>query len=117
VVIGVSDTTLLADRKFHKFLSRTDLFGLYATDLALHAQARQAHVLGEFLGSGCTTEATGIVEVRPDGDGLSRAIELALAEAELAPGRIGLVVAHEPGSSSGSRPPSPCRHPRLAHPH
>jgi 3-oxoacyl-[acyl-carrier-protein] synthase I len=62
------------------------------------AQARQARVLGEFLGSGCTTEATGVVEVRPDGDGLSRAIELALAEAELAPGRIGLVVAHGNGT-------------------
>ena len=41
---------------------------------------------GEFLGSGCTTEATGIVEVRPDGDGLSRAIELALADARSATG-------------------------------
>lgn len=97
-MIGVSNTTLLADRKFHKFLSRTDLFGLYATDIALHAQARQAHVRGEFLGSGCTTEATGIVAVRPDGDGLSRAIELALAEAELAPGQICMVVAHGNGT-------------------
>ncbi len=49
------------------------------------ARARQARVRGEFLGSGCTTEATGIIAVRPDGDGLSRAIELALADANLRP--------------------------------
>ena len=53
---------------------------------------------GEFLGSGCTTEATGILAVRPDGDGLSRAIELALADADLPPDRVGLVVAHGNGT-------------------
>jgi 3-oxoacyl-[acyl-carrier-protein] synthase I len=62
------------------------------------ARARGAAVRGEFLGSGCTTEGTGIVGVRPDGDGLSRAIELALAEAGLSPSRVGLVVAHGNGT-------------------
>lgn len=62
------------------------------------AQARQARVRGEFLGSGCTTEATGIIAVRPDGDGLSRAIELALTDANLPPDRVGLVVAHGNGT-------------------
>jgi 3-oxoacyl-[acyl-carrier-protein] synthase I len=62
------------------------------------ARARQARVWGEFLGSGCTTEAAGILAVRPDGDGLSRAIELALADANLQPGRVGLVVAHGNGT-------------------
>ena len=78
------------------------IFGEGAASIVMEkeadAQARQAHVLGEFLGSGCTTEATGIVEVRSDGDGVSRAIELALAEAELAPGQIGMVVAHGNGT-------------------
>jgi 3-oxoacyl-[acyl-carrier-protein] synthase-1 len=78
------------------------IFGEGAASIVLEkeadAQARQAQVRGEFLGSGCTTEATGIVGMRPDGDGLSRAIELALAEAELAPDRIGLVVAHGNGT-------------------
>jgi len=62
------------------------------------AQSRQASILGEFLGSGCVTEGTGIVELRPDGDGLSRAIEIALAEAGLAPGAVGLIVAHGNGT-------------------
>ena len=83
--------------------SRTGtVFGEGAAALMLEkeadARARQARVYGEVLGSGCTTEATGILAVRPDGDGLSRAIELALAEAELAPDQVGLVVAHGNGT-------------------
>ena len=44
------------------------------------------------------TEATGIVELRSDGDGLTRAIELALCEAGVSPGQVGLVVAHGNGT-------------------
>ncbi len=62
------------------------------------ALARQATVLGEILGSGCTTEATGIVDVRPDGDGLSRAIEIALADAGVPASAVGMVVAHGNGT-------------------
>ncbi|MHB9006609.1 MAG: beta-ketoacyl-[acyl-carrier-protein] synthase family protein [Limisphaerales bacterium] len=78
------------------------VFGEGAAALMLEemadARARQATILGEFLGSGCTTEATGIVDVRPDGDGLSRAIRIALAEAGLAPEAVGLVIAHGNGT-------------------
>jgi len=78
------------------------VFGEGAASVVLEkepdARARQARVLGEFLGSGCTTEATGITAVRLDGDGLSRAIALALAEADLEPGQVGLVVAHGNGT-------------------
>lgn len=62
------------------------------------AQARRATILGEVLGAGCVTEAAGIVDVRADGDGLSRAMTLALAEAGLAPAAVGLVVAHGNGT-------------------
>jgi len=62
------------------------------------AQTRKAQVLGEFLGCGCTTEATGIVEVRPDGDGLSRAIEIALADAGESASAVGMIVAHGNGT-------------------
>jgi 3-oxoacyl-[acyl-carrier-protein] synthase-1 len=67
---------------------------------AAGAAARQATVLGEFLGAGSTTEATGILDVRADGDGVSRAIELALADAGREPGDIGLIVAHGNGTSN-----------------
>jgi 3-oxoacyl-[acyl-carrier-protein] synthase-1 len=83
--------------------SRTGtIFGEGAASLVLEnqpgAQARQARVRGEFLGSGCTTEATGIIAVRPDGDGLSRAIDLALTDASLQPDQVGMLVAHGNGT-------------------
>jgi len=97
--VGLLATDAL--RPFDRSRSGT-IFGEGAAALVLEkeadARARQAHVDGEFLGSGCTTEALGVVEVRPDGDGLSRAMELALAEANLAPDQVGLVVAHGNGT-------------------
>jgi len=65
---------------------------------AADATARGATVLGEFLGSGCVTEATGVLRIRPDGDGLSRAIEMALADAGLTASQVGLIVAHGNGT-------------------
>src|ERR1051325_2533430 len=62
------------------------------------AKARNAPILGEFLGSGCVTEAVGIVDVRSDGDGVRRAIELAFTDAGLAAKDIGLIVAHGNGT-------------------
>jgi 3-oxoacyl-[acyl-carrier-protein] synthase-1 len=62
------------------------------------ATARRAPVLGEFLGSGCVSEATGIVDVRSDGDGLARAMDLALADANISPGAAGMIVAHGNGT-------------------
>lgn len=67
-------------------------------ETAAEAQARKTPILGEFLGSGCVTEATGILDVRPDGDGVSRAIEVALADAGVARDAVGLVVAHGNGT-------------------
>jgi 3-oxoacyl-[acyl-carrier-protein] synthase I len=78
------------------------VFGEGAAALVLEAEAeaeaRGIPVLGELLGSGCVTEATGIVELLSDGDGLARAIELALQEARVSPGEVGMVVAHGNGT-------------------
>jgi 3-oxoacyl-[acyl-carrier-protein] synthase I len=80
------------------------IFGEGAASVLLEreaeARSRQAPVLGEFLGSGCATEGVGLVGLRPDGDGLSRAMEMALAEAEIPPSRVGLVVAHGNGTQA-----------------
>ena len=62
------------------------------------AQARGAVMLGEFLGHGCVTEATGVVDLRPDGDGPARAIALALADARITAADVGMIVAHGNGT-------------------
>jgi len=62
------------------------------------AEARNASILGEVLGGGYATEATGLLAIREDGDGVKRAILEALADAKLAPDDIGMIVAHGNGT-------------------
>ncbi len=59
---------------------------------------RGATIVGELLGSGCVTEATGVLDIRPDGEGVSRAIDLALADAQIVPHQVGMIVAHGNGT-------------------
>ncbi len=62
------------------------------------AATRGAEVFGEFLSSACTTEAVGVLAIRPDGDGLAQAIVLALAEAGAGVADVGMIVAHGNGT-------------------
>ncbi|HTX20986.1 MAG TPA: beta-ketoacyl synthase N-terminal-like domain-containing protein [Candidatus Aquilonibacter sp.] len=81
---------------------RGTVFGEGAAAVVLEksddAKARGVKIFGEFLGSGCVNEATGILDVRPDGDGVSRAIEIALADAKISRDEIGMIVAHGNGT-------------------
>ena len=72
--------------------------GAVMLETAAAAQARGGPILGEVLGSGCVSEATGILAVCPDGDGLARAIELALEQAGVTPAAVGMIVAHGNGT-------------------
>lgn len=78
------------------------LFGEGAGALVLEtessARRRNARVIGEYLGGGCACEALGVIAIRDDGDGVARAIELALADARLAPADVGMIVAHGNGT-------------------
>ncbi len=67
------------------------------------AEARCANILGEFLGFGCCSEATGILDLDPDGDGVTRAIEQALSDAGLAPSDVGMICAHGNGTTASDR--------------
>jgi 3-oxoacyl-(acyl-carrier-protein) synthase len=62
------------------------------------AQNRRATHLGEIVGSGCATEAQGVLSMRSDGDGLARAIGLALEDAGMDAGGVGMIVAHGTGT-------------------
>ncbi|MEM6915872.1 MAG: beta-ketoacyl-[acyl-carrier-protein] synthase family protein [Verrucomicrobiota bacterium] len=88
-------------KPFDKNRSGT-VFGEGAASVVLEreedAKARGANVLGEFLGFGCCSEATGILDLSPDGDGVQRAIEQALADAELSPSDVGMICAHGNGT-------------------
>jgi 3-oxoacyl-[acyl-carrier-protein] synthase I len=62
------------------------------------AHERGAAILGEFLGNACASEAEGLLALREDGDGLARAMSLALAEAAVEPSAVGMIVAHANGT-------------------
>ena len=64
------------------------------------ARSRGVTALGEVVGAGCVTEGAGIVDVRADGQGVSRAIQIALAEAGLNPDAVGMIVAHGNGTQA-----------------
>jgi 3-oxoacyl-[acyl-carrier-protein] synthase-1 len=67
------------------------------------AAARGARVVGEYLGGGDAAEGEGLLALREDGDGPARAIEAALADAQIAPADVGMVVAHGNGTPLSDR--------------
>ena len=69
-----------------------------------HALARGARIYGEICGFGLTNDAYHMTAPRPDGRQAARAMELALAEAHVAPAEIGYINAH--GSSTPLNDPA-----------
>jgi 3-oxoacyl-[acyl-carrier-protein] synthase-1 len=95
---------LLAPDTIRPFDTRRSgsVFGEGAGALVLETESvamqRNATVLGEVLGAGYAAEALGLLAIRDDGDGLVRAIREALADAQLRPRDIGMIVAHGNGT-------------------
>jgi 3-oxoacyl-(acyl-carrier-protein) synthase len=95
---------LLAQDAIRPFDARHDgsLFGEGAAALALETEAsaksRNAPILGEVLGGGSAGDARGLLAIRDDGDGLARAILLALEDAGIGPAEVGMIVAHGNGT-------------------
>jgi 3-oxoacyl-[acyl-carrier-protein] synthase II len=59
-----------------------------------HAQARGARIWGEVLGSGICAEAHHLTAPEPSGEGIARAIGLALSDAGIAPDTVDYINAH-----------------------
>ena len=103
-VLYYSRLGLLASGALRPFDAARDgsLFGEGAAALMLEdasaAVNRGAPVLGRFLGSGCTSEAQGLLAIRTDGEGLAQAITLALDEADVSAADVGMIVAHGNGT-------------------
>jgi 3-oxoacyl-[acyl-carrier-protein] synthase-1 len=62
------------------------------------ALSHGAQTRGVFVGGACTSEDRGLLSLRADGDGLTRAIRLALENSGLGPRDVGVVVAHGNGN-------------------
>ena len=62
------------------------------------ADRRGAKIYGEVLGSSVVSEAEGVLSVREDGAGVSRAIRSALEDSEKSPDEIGMISAHANGT-------------------
>jgi 3-oxoacyl-[acyl-carrier-protein] synthase I len=73
--------------------------GALALETEASAKARAAPILGEVLGGGYVTEASGLLAIRDDGDGVARAIEAAFADAGIGAGDVGMIVAHGNGTA------------------
>ncbi len=73
--------------------------GAMVLETEASARERNATVLGEYLGGGDCSEGESLFDVRDDGDGVRRAVLAALADADLDPAAIGLIVAHGNGTA------------------
>jgi 3-oxoacyl-[acyl-carrier-protein] synthase II len=67
---------------------------LFALEEFESARRRGAEILGEIIGYGISTDNHHLTQPNPDGSGPRRAMEQALAQAELRPKQVGYINAH-----------------------
>ena len=63
------------------------------------AHSRGATIIAEIAGYGATADAFHDVQIAPDGEGLARAMHLAIGEAGIVPADIGYLNAHGTGTA------------------
>ncbi|GAG51676.1 unnamed protein product, partial [marine sediment metagenome] len=66
-----------------------------------HARRRGANVHGEIIGYGMSADAYHVTQPCPDGDGMARAMEAALRDAELSADDIDYVNTHGTATTTG----------------
>ncbi|MDF2118420.1 beta-ketoacyl-ACP synthase II [Roseiarcaceae bacterium H3SJ34-1] len=103
---GFNDTPERASRPFD---TARDGFvmgegaGMFVIEDLDHALARGARPLAEIVGYGTTADAYHITSGPEDGNGARRAMEIALAQAEIAPGDVQHLNAHATSTQVGDR--------------
>jgi 3-oxoacyl-[acyl-carrier-protein] synthase II len=68
-----------------------------------HAQERGAHIIAELVGYGSTSDSYHITEPAPGGEGLARALQEALQQANLQPEQVDYINAHGTSTSFNDR--------------
>jgi 3-oxoacyl-[acyl-carrier-protein] synthase II len=103
---GFNDTPNRASRPFDRdrdgFVMGEGAGVLVIEELE-HARSRGAKPIAEIIGYGTTADAHHITSGPEDGDGARRAMELALAQAGLAPGDVQHLNAHSTSTPAGDR--------------
>jgi 3-oxoacyl-[acyl-carrier-protein] synthase II len=64
-----------------------------------HAIARGATIIAELAGYGATSDAFHVVQLAPEGEGIARAMVLAMTDARMEPAAVGYVNAHGTGTT------------------
>jgi 3-oxoacyl-[acyl-carrier-protein] synthase II len=96
-----NDTPQLASRPFDRDRDGFVLAegaGILVIEEYEHAKQRGARIYAELLGYGATDDGHHITSPLPDGDGASKAIEFALADAGLPPDKVDYINAHGTGT-------------------
>lgn len=97
-----NETPELTPRPFDKErdgLAVAEGAGTLVLEELAHAEARGGKILAEVVGFGLSCDGTHVTN--PSADGMARAMELALADAELNPSEIGYINAHGTGTEVG----------------
>lgn len=68
--------------------------GVVVLETLEHAQKRGAHIYAELAGYGMSGDAYHMTQPAPEGEGVVRAMRLALADADMDPSHVGYVNAH-----------------------
>lgn len=68
--------------------------GIVVLETLEHAQKRGAHIYGEFIGYGMSADAYHITAPDPEGDGASRAMNMAMSNAGIKPEEVNYINAH-----------------------
>lgn len=75
--------------------------GVIVLETLEHALKRGAPIYGEYLGGGVTCDAYHMTNMREDGSGIARAIEVALEQAEIAKEEVDYINAHATSTPLG----------------